>query len=278
MENMVLASPILSDAATLTSSSSPSGLSVENLKVQTLGKVLRCLDPSAAYVVADLGSAHYINLVALLGHTGSSRSYARVRASNSMANLTSSPSYDSGNVPFRSHQSGYDSIWAAGVQSEEYGALDTNHFIHWIGSTPQNFRYWRVDFVDPNSSYIDVGRLYISNAWQPTTNMDYGLAQGIVDPSRSTRTVGSRLSAKRRKKYRFSEFKLSFSSENEMYDDVFELEWNRGTTDDVLFIQDPSARVNIQRRTIYGVLQALQPIINSNFSIFEKNFRIEEII
>lgn len=277
MANMILATPVYSDAATLSASNSPAGLSVGNLQKSSIGEVWRALDASAAYVVADLGASKPINLVALLGHTGSSRSFGRIRAASTEAALITAPAYDSGNIPLRSHQSGYDAAWAAGITDEQYGALETNHFLEWI-QTSQNYRFWRIDIVDPLASYIDVGRLYISDAWQPITNMNYGMGEGFIDPSKVARTAGGRLSATERKKYRFTEFGLSFSNQNEMYDHAFEIDRLRGTTRDVLYIQDPEATNHLQRRSIYGVMKGMQPIINSNFSIFEKSYRIEEII
>lgn len=277
MENMVLATPILSDAATISVSTSPATLPGANLQVMDIKQVWRALNPAAAYVVIDLLAAKEINLVALLSHSGSSRSFARVRAAAVEADLTTDPDYDSGLLPFRSHQEGYDASWASGVEDEEYGAHSKNHFILWLGGNEQTFRYWRIDFQDPNSEYIDVGRLYVSKAWQPGTNMDYGNADGLIDPSRQVRTAGGVISSVERDKFRYREFKLSFANEDEMFDNAYEIERLRGATKDVLFIQDPTAKAHLQRRSIYGTMKALTPITNPQFSIYEKSFRIEEI-
>lgn len=278
MENMVLATPLLSDAATLSGSTSPAGLPVTNLQLMSISNVWRALDPENAYVVIDLGSAKEINLVALLGHNGSSRGTARVRAAATEADLTADPAYDSGLLPVRSHQSGYDAAWALTVDDEEYGALDTNNFLLWLGADTETFRFWRIDIDDTEIDYFDAGRLYVSKAWQPVTNMDYGLAEGFIDPSRDARTAGGKLAPVERPKYRWTEFRLSFATAAEMYDYAFEIDRKRGRTRDILFINDPDTADRLQKRTIYGTMKTLQPIINSQFSLFEKTYRIEEII
>lgn len=275
MQNMLLATPILSDASTLSGSTASGSLGVDNLKTPSLKQVYRAANAGAVYIVSDLLTAKSINLVALVGHSGSSRSYARIRAATSEANLTAAPGYDSGNVPFRSHQSGYDAGWASGVQDEQYGSMDKNLFVRYF--TAQTFRYWRIDIIDPNSVYLDIGRLYISQAWQPAVNMDYGAPAGWIDPSRDSRTVSGELIPLERKKYRYTEFTLSFASEDEMFDNAFEIERLRGATKDVLYINDPDATKHLQRRSFYGKMKGLQPISNHAFQLYSKTFRIEEI-
>jgi hypothetical protein len=275
MQNMLLATPILSDAAILSGSAASGDLSINNLQSMSLKQVYRAANAASVYIVADLGAAKQINLVSLIGHSGSSRSYARIRAATSEANLTAAPGYDSGLLPFRSHQSGYDATWASGVTDEEYGALDRNLFLKYFA--PQTYRYWRIDIADPNSVYLDIGRLYISKAWQPVNNMNYGFAQGIIDPSRKARTVSGEMVPLERTKIRWSEFTLSFANEAEMYDNAFEIERLRGRTKDILFVHDPDAVAQLQRRTFYGAMESPQPIVNVTFGIFEKTFRIEEI-
>lgn len=273
---MLLATPELSDQALITASASSGALTVTNLQTQSLKEVYRAADASSVTIVIDLRSSQAFNLVSLIAHSGSSRSYGRVRAANSEAALVSSPIYDSTNLPLRSHQTGYDSAWASGVSNEQYGAYPKNMFLLFLPSAV-TARFIRIDISDPNSSYLDIGRLYVSKAWQPLNNMNYGLSEGIIDPSRKTRTVSAELSVAKKTKYRWAEFTLSFASETEMYDNAHEIERLRGRTEDVLFIQDPAAKANLQRRSIYGTMENLQPIVNSTFNIFEKSFRIEEL-
>lgn len=275
MQNMLLATAVLSDQATLKGTTAAGDLSLSNLKTKSLKQVYRAPDASSVYIVSDLGSAAKVDLVALIGHCGSSRSYVRVRGAAVEADLTTSPDFDSGDLPFRSHQTGYNSTWAAGVEDEEQGALDKNMFVHFFEE--QELRFWRFDISDPNGTYLDIGRLYIAKAWQPDTNMEYGVTLGHIDPSRDIRTRSGDFVSVDLEMYRYTDFRIGFASETEMFDGAFEIERMVGKHKDVLFIYDPDVNVNLQKRSMYGVMRALQPIINSTYSIYEKTFRIEEI-
>ncbi len=277
MANMMLATPVLSDAAVLSSSTVPASLPVRNLQRSPIGEVCRFLDPENAYVVIDLGAAKPMNLIALLGHNGSSRGHARVRAADDVEAILDTPGYDSGELPLRSHQSGFDETWATSVPDEQYGAMPTNHFIH-CPDTEQSFRYWRIDMADAEITYLDVGRLYLAKAFMPAVNMDYGVSDGFIDPSSLSRTVSGKVIPNERPKYRFAEFRLSFASQSEMYDTAYEIDRLRGTTRDVLFVNDPADLPMLQRRTVCGLMKSLSPVVNSYFQLFEKSYRIEEII
>lgn len=273
MQNMILATPVLSDAATLSGTASSGDLGIGNLQKMSLKQVYRSIS-ATMFIEADLGAAKAVNLIALIGHSGSSRSYARIRAASVYANLTTAPDYDSGLLPFRSHQTGYDAAWAAGVSDEQKGALGKNLFMKFFAT--QTYRYWRIDIVDPQASYIDIGRLYISNAFQPAINIEYGINEGINDPSRKTRTVSGELIPVERKKWRYVDFSLGYASKQEMFDRIFTIENTRGSTRDVLFVVDPDEKEHLQYRSYYGTMSN-QPISNPMYSLFSKTFRIEEI-
>ena len=265
---MVIASPILSDQAVISTSESPSGLPGSNLQNMAIKQVWRSLDSMNAWIIAQMPEGGF-DLIAVLGHNGSSQCSARVRAADTESNLTASPSYDSGYLPARSHQVGY-------ALPDEVGAMPANHFIH-ILAAPQSYEFWRIDFNDPNTEYFDAGRLYISKIFQPATNMSYNLQEGIVDPSRVSVTVSGRVSSKKNPKRRYIDLNLDFATEAEMREDSFDIEYSQGVTGDVLIIPDPDAGAYLQKRTIYGRLTALAPTISAAFRIFQKNYRIEEI-
>lgn len=268
MGNMLLAMPTISDSAIITGSSTAGDLPITNLKTAPIGQTARFLTPSAVNIQANISGE--INLIAVLGHNGSATGTARVLAATTEAALDVAPDYDSGLLPIRSNQPDY-------TGSNISGAMETNHFIHFLPSA-LDYQFWRVELSDPSLTYLDVGRFYLSKAWQPETNMDYGCQIGWVDPSTSSRTVSGRIVTMQRPKYRYVDFQLSFASEQEMYDNAFEIDRLRGTSKDVLFINDPDAMSMIQKRSVYGTMQSLSPIINAHFSLFEKSFRIEEII
>lgn len=257
-EVMMLAAPWIGDGAILTGSSVAAPLPLANLKKTAVGKPARFLTPNAAFIQADLGSAKAVNLIALIGHTAKEGATAKVYAGND-PNLPLNAEYESDELPM-----------CEGIN------LSRNSLIRAFDDL--TYRYWRIEFSDPASTYIDVGRLYISKVFQPEVNMEYGLQEGVIDPSTVNTTLSGMIVPNERPKRRFSEFTLSFGSKQEMLGNALDIDLTQGTTRDVLFVADYSDKDYLQKRSVYGRMTALNPITHTHFQLFEKTYRIEEII
>ncbi|MCF0055509.1 hypothetical protein [Dyadobacter sp. CY356] len=263
MQNMILANALLSDAATISGTSGAGDLPLANLQEMDLKAIYRAMGDTITLTV-DLLTAKQINLVALIAHNCSPIASVRLRASNT--NNSSTAPYDTGLLPARSNQTAFvDSGYP----------LEKNMFLSFFA--PQTYRYWFIDIVDTGAAYIDIGRLYISNAFQPTTNMDYGLSEGVVDPSKVNRVVSGGKIPREFVKYKTAEFTLGYMNEDETYGKVFALEMACGRTKDVLFIPDPDAKSLLQIRSHYGTMETINPKVAFQYSLYNKSFRIEEI-
>lgn len=263
MQNMLLATPILSDAATITGNIGAGALGISNLQKMSVKNPYRVIGDTIALTV-DLGASVPFNLVALIAHNMSAIASVRIRASNT--NNPATAPYDTGLLPARSDQTGFV---ASGY------ALAKNLFFNF--SATQTYRYVFLDILDTGAAYIDIGRLYVSKAFQPTTNMDYGLAHATNDLSRKARTVSGEVIPKEQTKWRSAEFTLGFLSKNEMKGQIAVIEQLRGRTKDVLFIPDPDEKDFLQYDAIYGNMESMQPRVAFQYSLFTKAFRIEEI-
>ncbi len=296
MTNIILAYPF-SDTATLEGSVAPASMPVGNLKTMQPTEVYRILNPASAFINIDYQGAE-IDLIALLVHTATSTAYVRVRASNTLGNVESSPDYDSGNLPMRSNQTEYaaeadnvllengdavllengDNISLEDSEAvlNTDGAMAENNFILKLDS-PVDYRYWRIDIYDTASSYLDIGRLYMSKAWQPNINIEYGAVISWADTSKIPQASSGQKVPLRRKKFRYTEFSMTFLSEDEALDYLFEFDRLRGITSDILYIKDISNKKQLQRQTIYGLMAALNPIGHDSFQLHSKSYRIEEL-
>jgi hypothetical protein len=97
MGNLVIATPVLSDAATLSAVGAvAASLPLENLQTQRPSQVCRWTDNDGVGLVADLGDSYAVRLVALLAQNGTVDIKRRVRLADTEANLTAAPLYDSG--------------------------------------------------------------------------------------------------------------------------------------------------------------------------------------
>ncbi len=273
MGNPVIATPEIGDAAVLTASSAPEGLPVGNLQTRQPGQVWRAQDPAASWVEADLGSAATLNLVALLHHNLTGAGTWRIRAAATQANLTAAPGYESGVV----------TAWpTTGLDDWE-----TVNSILWLGDAgAQTFRWWRVDLADAANpaGFLEAGRLYLANAWQPSRNLDYGWSTAWLDPTELNLALGGQeydIGRRRRREITFAIPIVANSqaeAEAEAYDQPFEIQRRRGRSGDVLAIRDPDNADQLQRQTIYGRMAELRPIVNTAFKSFTTRFAFRETL
>lgn len=250
----------------MTSSLAAAQLSVTNLQRRNPSDGLRLLDLSQAWIQADLGASTAINLIAPLYVSATNTATWRVRAADTEADLTATPSYDSGVLSLAG---------ASGLthrESRVHGQLYL--------ATAQTARYWRVDFYDTSNAAgcLDIGALVIDNAFQPTQNISYGWSIGLVDPSTKARSVSGHVSVVYRKKYLSGQLSLECQDKAAIWS-LFTLDQKVGKTEPVLVIRDPEEDEEYrQQQTIYGILSELSPIVNDHYQLYSKRYDIEELI
>lgn len=229
------------------------------------GEVWRATDLNNAYVTIDFGSAKEINLIALLFTNASSAATWRVRAAATEADVTASPAYDSGS----------NTLWPT-TGLDDWDTVNAILFL----STSQTYRYWRIDVSDTGNSdgYIEAGRLYMANAWQSTRGQAFGWSIGWEDESPKPQAIGGQTYPVRRTPRRILNMSINFLQETEIYNNAFQIDRLRGQARDILFIVDPDKSARLQDQTVYGLVQEFAPVVNPTFNIFEKRYRVEELL
>ena len=257
MSNIILATPDLSDAATITGSLALGDMSLQNLKEVNLFKKYRTENLSPQINI-DFGSAKAINFAALVAHNATDSATVTIKAG-----ATSAVSdFTSGALDM--------------ITGSDNGA-DRKSFSHFFAS--QTYRYWRFEISDTGNpdAFLEAGRMYLSNAFQPATNAIYGMEEGFSDESRVARTVSGGVSTVVRDPFQVAAFELDFTSKQEMFAAAFDIDKNRGKAKDVIFIPDIEDATYFQKRFLYGKFNEMNPIIHASFNIFRKRYRIEEI-
>ena len=263
MGNVVIATPVLSDASVLTASSANSSFPVSNLLDMQLSQVWRSTSTTASLTL-NLGSTQSLNFFALLGGNATATATVRIRTANSEANLTASPSYDS------TAQSFY-----TGVQYAK------KNFIWFVPSASISNSWVLIDIVDTSNAagYIELGRVYVANAWQPTKNIVFDWSLSWRDDSPRFKTLGNNTFVTAKPRYRVLECSLEYLTEFEMYTNAFEIDRTRGSSSDILVLVDPDAAATRRNQwTVYGTMSELTPITNPAFNIFTKRYIVEEIL
>ena len=217
---------------------------------------------STPYIIFDRGSAQTWNCVAALFTNMAAADTWRIRTAASKANLTASPSLDTGSLAFR--VPGDDDTW------------DRHHGLYYV-SGGRSDRWMRIDFSVAGGT-LECGRIVIGNLFQPTSNDSYGRAFGPQDPSDKARTDGGALIADDRTPFLTADVRLGFLSEAEAYGKVFDLFRRRGTRNDILFIGDPAEDTYLMQQIIYGQITRLRPLSLPQFNRYEARLTIEEML
>ena len=255
MSNILMARP-LSDTATLTATTSlGAGNVVSNLQKIELSSVYR--SSLVCEISIDMGAATEIDFIALVGHNGQGSVTIKAGATSAVSD------YTSGALDL--------------ITGTDYG-LEKNIFAAQI--TAQTYRYWKLEIDDTGNAdgFFQAGRLYLSKSFQPQINADYGLEEGYFEQSKVQRTMSGGVSAVFRQALKTIKWSLSFGTRDEMYASLRDFDSLRGVTKDLIVIPDMSDTTYFQKRAVYGTFDELAPIINAYFGIFQKSFKVTEIL
>lgn len=245
-------SPRDSDAATIQASSELATLPAVNVQSMQPGKVWRTDGAREAYVTLSFAGVVAANSLAIVGHNMSGAGVVRVRLADSVANLTAAPGVDTG----------WKSAWpATGKPSDAYWPrfLST---LAWSNDSAYGFA--RIDLADPSAtlSYLEVGRLMLCRAWQPTANFDGAGAVPVAfdqrDPQTFTEYGGLFTDRRSRSAPRRMAVAISYTNRREALDGIAEIRRLAGLWGDVVVILDPNATTDFHRLSAQGVFTAPQ--------------------
>jgi hypothetical protein len=251
MGNIVIATPVLSDAATITAGNeSPAGPAANLQKMQPTDMWESASGTS--YIEADLGAVSSFNLVAMLFTNAVSTDSWRVRTADTQGNLTAAPTYDSGVVTLTDiGPDGHAFDWQSGGMSN---------------------RWVRVDFTTAANPF-QAGRLYISDAYQPSINYDYNGQDGYDDDSLLDATDGGSLIPNQGTNRAILGINTNIADETERHN-VREISRLRGSSKDVLVITNPDATINVSDHIYYGLLQRRRFAVQTQFNLHKHAYQL----
>jgi hypothetical protein len=273
MANCAFGWPIYSDEGvlytpTFSGGSWSASLPVTNVADRRLSRVARSSNALAASTQfeVDLKTARDVGLVALLLPNISSVGTVRVRASNSAGSF-GSPVYDSGTV----------TVWPAGETAETMEGL-TPVFVDLL-TLSSACRYWLVEITDTanTAGYLEVARLVLAKAWQPSRNMAYGARLPLETETERMVTDGASAVYNERPTRRSYEFDLALLPEAEIMDSGFELQRIAGTSRQIFFVFDPDdTGKRMQQRAFLSVLRALTAVDFVSYDMHSMPFQLVE--
>jgi len=263
MANLMLGYPNRADGMTTSSGSWETSLPSSNLTDAEIWKAARTTDAtlSSTKFGVDLTESKVLRVFGLINHNLSS--VAKVRLSLGSTPLGSDV-YSSGWV--NAWQITFDNLfewesasWWIGSGDDEY--LRSPYVAFIIADDFYTARYITIEIDDTANTdgYIQVGRFFAGNAFQPTINMKYGIQDNWVDLSSEDMSESGTFWGTERRRLREVSFILhSLTVAEAGY--MHEMQRLLGTVNEILYVPYPDDLDENQRYGFLGRVSELSPI------------------
>jgi hypothetical protein len=285
MSNIMLGFPNRTDTSALSNGSWVATLPLANLQERLISQVARTTDATLASTKFDinLGAPKNIRLLNLTNHNLSLPATYRVTASTGAA--FAALVYDSGWLPVWPVVYPYgtleweDDNWWSGQYTAEQIAGYTTALTH-ILPTNNLAQYWRIELNDATNAagYVQIGRLFIGPAWQPTNNMSYGSSLAWETKTVVDEAISGAEYFDRRTPYRVARVSFDWMSTDEAFSNAFEITRRAGIDQEIMFVYDPADTVHALRRRFLSRMRVLNPIENPYHDTNKEAFEFKELL
>lgn len=171
-----------------------------------------------------------------------------------------------------------DSWWSGKYSAEELDGYTATLTV----ALPKvvTHQYWQLEIDDTSNpdGYVEIGRLFIGPAWQPSKNASYGLARQFETDT----TVTSSLSGVRRfqpqKPRRVTRMTIENVTENEMLSRAFDMDRRAGVDKEVFWVENPDDTVHAIRRQFLARFRTLGALEAPSYNIGKKTYELEELL
>lgn len=276
------------DNATVTPDASPPAANpVSNLKTEPPRDTWRSPNLTNTGLKFDMGAdVPLINAICLVRHNASADG-----TWNLYGNATDVFPANKSSATFKLlNQDFYPSIFGAGEYYAGFGGaggtLDADnlplyHQTVFATFDQQELRYWYIEFSDAANpdGYIELGRLFIGQYFQPVYNFGWGHSLEFVDPSIQVRTKGGGVLTDIQTPYRRKRVSLPYLQNSEKYWDVYNLLKTVGKRGNLVISFFPDAGDTGNRfETIYGKLVEFSGVQGNRLDTNEFSFTFEELV
>lgn len=283
MANVTFIYPCYSDRGTVSTAGAAWRTPLAAMQDPRLSRVARSATAAPADTAfdVDLGEAQAVAGVALVRHNLSLGARWRVRISGVPDFATSF--YDSGWQPAWNRVYPWGTVpwgspnWWDGMLSERerrgYPSLSVM-----LQASATFGRYLRIEIDDHTNQdgYIEIGRLYVGDRWQPKFNASYGASLQWGTESSSDRAVDGSEYFDRREGLRSVTFELARVTREEAMARVLEMHRVLGVDQQLLFFLNPDDSENLLRTSFLGRLSKLNPITYPHFGANSTGYEIKE--
>lgn len=273
------------DEGTLSGGTWLSTLPLANLQNRLIAKVARSSGTTTAATQFDinLGRARRIGMLSLIGHNLTVVAKVRVRGDD--ASDFATPLYDSGwvdvwpsgMIPPELLEWEDDNFWL-GTLSDQARAGYQSPFIHRVASLP-SLQYWRVEVDDTSNSdgYIQIGRLFLADVWQPERGPVVGAAQGMEDTTDIMSSLGGSEYFDLGAKPRGHRFVFPALNKDEAYGRLVDMQNMLGISGELLIDPDYADLANKPRLAFVARFVSLGEVVNEGGGRYSSTMNVREV-
>lgn len=138
-------------------------------------------------------------------------------------------------------------------------------------------QYVRLTISDPIVTNITIGRLFVGRQFTPAKGYQYGSTVTFSDTGQKDRTDKGAMVLDEGRSIVGASIKLEFASSAEMYSWLFDLNFWRKQTREVLVCLDADDVPNRIKNTIYGTLGEGRQVVADSFNAFSQTISIESL-
>lgn len=232
----------------------------------------------------DLQASKPIGLVALLKHTLDSTAKWRVYLNQDYDSDPLGQEYDSGWLTAVPPYPGYGSLnWGqflwGGVAPEAQSKLYNRHSYHPLPDTVIA-RYVTIELSSPaNSDLVRLFRLWASDVYQPSVNVDYGASVEIIDDTKVVQSAsGVRQYGNRVQRRRINAGFDMLPRSEMLYYIISGIYMGSGISQNIIALLEPSDPSNYLSEAVYGNLVDIDKTSYSSWLQWDTSFSIEEAV
>ncbi|WP_339678372.1 hypothetical protein [uncultured Zhongshania sp.] len=171
-----------------------------------------------------------------------------------------------------------DNFWE-GKPSEEDRARFTPQAI-WFAETAWFAAKALIDISDDDNAdgYIQIGRAFLSDVFQPEYNISYGVRWGHADPSEIDRVPDGTEYFNKLPKARECSMVFDWLNEAEAFGRLFRLQRDVGITDEIIFSQQLNQDIIFLQRTMLCRLGQIDPVTHPDAARYTNALSLTEIL
>lgn len=183
-------------------------------------------------------------------------------------------SYNQPGDPLK-YDSGYIAALPAGLTAEDLAGLNVP-FVVTPSVTGVRDYVVEIDDTTNTAGYIDLARLIVASAYQPTINMDYGVALDLEDDSERTVSDGGAGIYNVKSKRRTATFVLDEIPEAEAFTSVWRMKKQLGTTGQFFWMWAGDDTTYKHERGFLAVFRDVSGLSQPNFARYRSALSLVE--